>query len=297
MEPFIITDTVSIPRIVAVGVGDSGSKIINNMIKEMSYGIEMIIADTDEANNYGSLRKTLEGADVVFLIVGLGGTTSIYVAPIIAKIAKSVGALTIGVASKPFTIEGETCLANAEEALEKLTKNTDSIVVIQNDKLLSIMNEEWLLPEAFQFVDGVFERVLKGISGVILRSGEEDINIDYTDLRTIMTNHGFASVGIGEYQGNNAAYEAINDAIKFPMVDSVSIKNASGVLVHFSMHPEFHFMELSAAMEVIHKSVGERADVIFGTTTDKSLPLDFIRVIVIATGVDKSPMLAVNNVY
>ena len=291
------TSILRISRIVAVGISGSGSNIIKNMMNKKIPGIELIIVETDAQNSYESLRQTLEGADVVFLIVGLGGITGIYTAPIIAKIAKSVGALTISVVSKPFTIEGSNRLANAEEALEKLNRVTDSMIVIPNDKLLTLMNPDWPLDDAFKFIDDVVARVINGISGVILPSGEEDINLDYIDLETIMTHQGLAGVGIGEYQGNNAAYEAINDAIKFPMVDGVSIENASGVLVHFSMHPEFHFMELSAAMEVIHKSVAERADVIFGTTTDKSLPLDFIRVIVIAAGVDKSPILAVNNVY
>ena len=288
------TSILGISRIVAVGISGSGSNIIKNMMNKKIPGIELIIVETDEQNSYESLRQTLEGADVVFLIVGLGGITGIYTAPIIAKIAKSVGALTISVVSKPFTIEGSNRLGNAEEALEKLNRVTDSMIVIPNDKLLTLMNPDWPLDDAFIFIDDVVARVINGISGVILHSGEEDINLD---LETIMTHQGLAGVGIGEYQGNNAAYEAINDAIKFPMVDGVSIENASGILVHFSMHPEFHFMELSAAMEVIHKSVAERADVIFGTTTDKSLPLDFIRVTIIATGIEKIPMKAANNVY
>jgi cell division protein FtsZ len=291
------TSILRISRIVAVGISGSGSNIIKNMMNKKIPGIELIIVETDEQNSYESLHQTLEGADVVFLIVGLGGITGIYTTPIIAKIAKSVGALTVSVVSKPFTIEGSNRLGNAEEALEKLNRVTDSMIVIPNDKLLTLMNPDWPLDDAFKFIDDVVARVINGISGVILPSGEEDINLDYIDLETIMTHQGLAGVGIGEYQGNNAAYEAINDAIKFPMVDGVSIENASGVLVHFSMHPEFHFMELSAAMEVIHKSVAEHADVIFGTTTDKSLPLDFIRVTIIPTGIEKIPMKAANNVY
>ncbi len=299
MEQFTITESsiLTKPRIVAVGVGDSGNKIIDYMCQEQNSGIELIIANTDEQDYYESLRETLVGTDVVFIVTGLGGITSTATAPIIAKLAKEVGALTIGVASKPFSFEGRKRLKLAEEGLRTLITECNSVVIIPNDKLLSIIDPKLGIRDSFKTVDCIFARVINGIAGVIIPSGEDDINLDVADLLTIMIHGGVAIIGIGEHQGENAAYEAINDAMKFSMADDLTMKDASGVLVHFNMHPELHFMELSAAMEVIHKSVDESAEVIFGTTTDESLPLDFIRVTVIATGVEKIPMVVANNVY
>lgn len=298
MELFSIKESSALTqaRIVAVGVSGSGSNIINYMGKAQNSGIELIIANMDAQDHYESLRETLSGADVVFIITGLGGVTGTVVALIIAKIAKEVGALTIGVVSKPFCFEGQKRTEIADKGLEALKRIADSVVVIPNDKLLSNIDTKLGIKECFKSVDSVFARVIYAIAGVIIPSGENDINLDFADLQTIMIHRGVAVVGIGEHQGNNPAYEAINDAIKFAMVDGLTMKNASGVVVHFNMHSEFHFMELSAAMEVIQQSVNESAEVIFGTTTDESLPLDFIRVTVIAAGVEKIPMVAANNV-
>jgi len=289
--------TVRESKIVAVGVGDSGNNIINYMINEKTSGIELIIANTDEQNSYESLRQTLEGADVIFVVVGLGGTTGTVKASSIAKIAKDVGALTIGITSKPFSFEGHKRRGIAEAGLTTLKSECDSVVVIPNDKLLSIIDPKAQIKVSFKIVDGVFSRVINAIAGVIIPSGENDINLDFADLQTIMIHRGVAVIGIGEHQGNSAAHEAINDAMKFAMVDGLTMQDASGVVVHFNMHSEFHFMELSVAMEVVQRSVGESTEVIFATTTDESLPLDFIRVTVIATGVEKIPMVAANNVY
>jgi cell division protein FtsZ len=276
MELFSIKEssTLTQARIVAVGVSGSGSNIINYMGKAQNSGIELIIANMDAQDHYESLRETLSGADVVFIITGLGGVTGTVVAPIIAKIAKEVGALTIGVVSKPFCFEGQKRTEIADKGLETLKRIADSVVVIPNDKLLSNIDTKLGIKECFKSVDSVFARVIYAIAGVIIPSGENDINLDFADLQTIMIHRGIAVIGIGEHQGKNAAYEAINNAMKFTMADGLTMKSASGVLVHFNMHPEFHFMELSAAMEVIHKSVDESA-----------------------AGVEKSFMLVANNVY
>lgn len=299
MEKFTITElnTLQTPQIVAVGVGDSGKNIIDYMANQNTLGIELIIANTGEQDYYESLRETLEGADVVFIVTGLGGISSTAIAPLIAKLANEVGALTIGIVSKPFSFEGRKCLKLAEEGLRTLNSECNSVVVLSNDKLLSIIDPKLGIKDSFKIIDSIFARVINGISGVIIPSGENDINLDLTDLKTIMIHRGVAIVGIGEYQGENAAYKAMNAAMKFATVDGLSMKNASGILVHFNMHPEFHFMQLSAAMEVVHKSIDESAEVIFGTTTDDSFPLDFIRVTIIATGIEKIPMMAANNVY
>lgn len=288
---------ISDRRIVAIGIGSSGKKIIDYMIHENRFGIELIIADFDDDNIYKNLQNYLHGTDVIFIVTGLGGSRGTVAAPIIAKIAKQIGALTIGIAGTPFLFEGRKRVHFANEALKTLKKECDSVVMISNDKLLSIIDPKAKIKESFSVIDSIFSRVIHGIVGVIIPSGENDINLDLADLQTIMDHRGIAIIGIGEHQGENAAYEAINNALKFAMGNDFYIKKASGVLVHFSMHPDFYYLNLSSAMEVLHKSVNETADVIYGTTTDESFPLDFIRVTVIATGVEKLEMMAANNVY
>jgi len=332
MEPFSIEEskTLTGARIVAVGVGGGGGNMIGYMLRDQIPGIELIMANTDAQvleqgiaatkiqlgakltkglgagmkpevgkesalESYEDIARALEGADIVFVAAGLGGGTGTGAAPIIAKIAKEVGALTIAVVTKPFSFEGKKRLKLAEEGLEELKRESDSIVVIPNDKLLSIIDPKLGIKESFKIVDSVLARAVSGTSGVILSSGDNDINLDFADLQTVMSHRGLALMGVGEYQGENAAYEAIKNAIESPLLDNMSINGALGVLVHFSMHPEFPFMELSAAMDVVHNSVDDGADVIFGTTTDENIPEDFIRITLVATGFEKKSSVGINN--
>jgi cell division protein FtsZ len=332
MEPFSIEESTTLTgaRIVAVGVGGGGGNMIGYMLKEAIPGIELIIANTDAQvleqgsaatkiqlgakltkglgagmkpevgkesalESYEDLARALAGADIVFVAAGLGGGTGTGAAPIIAKIAKEVGALTIAVVTKPFSFEGKKRLKLAEDGLNELKNESDCIVVIPNDKLLSIIDPKLGIKESFKIVDSVLARAVSGTSGVILASGDNDINLDFADLQTVMSHRGLALMGVGEYKGENAAYEAIKNAIESPLLDNMSVNGALGVLVHFSMHPDFPFMELSAAMDVVHNSVDEAADVIFGTTTDESLAKDFIRITLVATGFEKKAAMGINN--
>ncbi|MDD5118713.1 MAG: cell division protein FtsZ [Sulfuricurvum sp.] len=332
MEPFSIEESTTLTgaRIVAVGVGGGGGNMIGYMLREAIPGIELIIANTDAQvleqgsaatkiqlgakltkglgagmkpevgkesalESYEDLARALAGADIVFVAAGLGGGTGTGAAPIIAKIAKEVGALTIAVVTKPFSFEGKKRLKLAEDGLNELKNESDCIVVIPNDKLLSIIDPKLGIKESFRIVDSVLARAVSGTSGVILASGDNDINLDFADLKTVMSHRGLALMGVGEYKGENAAYEAIKNAIESPLLDNMSVTGALGVLVHFSMHPEFPFMELSAAMDVVHNSVDESADVIFGTTTDANLDKDFIRITLVATGFDKKAAMGINN--
>jgi len=332
MEPFSIEESTTLTgaRIVAVGVGGGGGNMIGYMLKEQIPGIELIIANTDAQvleqgsaatkiqlgakltkglgagmkpevgkesaiESYEDLTRALEGADIVFVAAGLGGGTGTGAAPIIAKCAKDIGALTIAVVTKPFSFEGKKRLKLAEDGLTELKNESDCIVVIPNDKLLSIIDPKLGIKESFKIVDSVLARAVSGTSGVILASGDNDINLDFADLKTVMSHRGLALMGVGEYKGENAAYEAIKNAIESPLLDNMSVNGALGVLVHFSMHPEFPFMELSAAMDVVHNSVDESADVIFGTTTDESLAKDFIRITLVATGFEKKAAQGINN--
>jgi len=324
MEPFLIEEAsnVSGARIIAVGVGGGGGNMIGHMIKEGVVGIEMMIINTDAQvlsetsvaskiqigtkltkglgagmkpavgkesalENYDEIKSALEGADIVFISAGLGGGTGTGAAPIVAQIAKEIGALTISVVTKPFMFEGRKRLKLAEIGLEELKKESDSIVVIPNDKLLSIIDKKLGLKESFKIVDSVLAQAVSGTSGVILSSGENDINLDFADLQTVMSHKGMALMGVGEHEGENAAYEAIKTAIESPLLDNMTINGAMGVLVHFNMHPSFSLIEISNAMNVVHESAHEDAEVIFGTSTDENIPENYVKITIVATGFEK----------
>ena len=324
MEPFLVEEASNISgaRIIAVGVGGGGGNMINHMLKEGVTGIEMLLINTDAQvlsencaaskiqigvkltkglgagmkpnigkdsalENYEEIRTALDGADIVFISAGLGGGTGTGAAPVVAQIAKEVGALTISVVTKPFKFEGKKRLKIAEEGLEELKKESDSIVVIPNDKLLSVIDKKLGLKSAFKIVDAVLSQAVSGTSGVILSSGESDINLDFADLQTVMSHKGMALMGVGEYEGENAAYEAIKAAIESPLLDNMSINGAMGVLVHFSVNPNFPIFEMSEAMEVVNESAHEDASVIFGTSTDEKLPENYVKITIVATGFEK----------
>ncbi len=324
MEPFLVEETSNPTgaRIIAVGVGGGGGNMIGHMLNEGVSGIEMILVNTDAQvlsetsaaskiqigtkltkglgagmrpeigkesalENYEEIRVALEGADIVFISAGLGGGTGTGAAPVVAQIAKEVGALTISVVTKPFKFEGKKRLKLAEDGLEQLKKESDSIVVIPNDKLLSVIDKKLGLKDSFKIVDGILSQAVSGTSGVILSSGDNDINLDFADLKTVMSHKGMALMGVGEHEGENSAYEAIKSAIESPLLDNMSINGAMGVLVHFKVNPNFPIMEISEAMDVVHESAHDEAEVIFGTSTDESLPEDYVKITIVATGFEK----------
>lgn len=324
MEPFLVEEAnnISGARIIAVGVGGGGGNMIGHMLNENVTGIEMMLINTDAQvlsencsaskiqiggkltkglgagmkpeigkesalENYEDIRTALDGADIVFISAGLGGGTGTGAAPVVAQIAKEVGALTISVVTKPFKFEGKKRIKLAEEGLEELKKECDSIVVIPNDKLLSVIDRTLGLKDSFKIVDGVLAQAVSGTSGVILSSGENDINLDFADLKTVMSHQGMALMGVGEHDGENSAYEAIKAAIESPLLDNMSINGAMGVLVHFKVHPNFPIMEISEAMDVVNDSAHEEAEVIFGTSTDESLSEDYVKITIVATGFEK----------
>ncbi|MDD3595890.1 cell division protein FtsZ [Sulfuricurvum sp.] len=299
MEPFTIYDSAyQTPlRIVVLGIGNSGKNIVDYMHKKEILGIKFIIINFYKQDLYNDLNDLFSDTDIVYITLGLGRETGTRSAQAIGKIAKDAGALTIGVVTKPFSFEGRKRRNLANEGLIALKPNCDSVVVLPCDKLLEIIDPKITIKESFKIVDSIVSEVIFGISGVLLPGGDNDINLDILDLRTILSQKGIATVGLGEFRGQNAAQEAIKIAYEFAMIDNIAIKNASAVLVHFNMHPEFHFIQLSAAMDFVHNNINESADIIFGTTTDANLPLDLIRVIIVATGFEKKTMQAVNNVF
>ncbi|MEO1957988.1 MAG: cell division protein FtsZ, partial [Nautiliaceae bacterium] len=164
---------------------------------------------------------------------------------------------------------------------------TNSIVVIPNDKILSIIDRKVGRREAFSLVDDVLYKAVSGISNMVISYGENDINVDFNDLKTVMSHQGLALMGVGEEKGENAAFNAIKKAIESPLLDNISIDGAMGVLVHFTLHEDYPLMEMQESMNLIYEKVDEDADIIFGTTTDNSLEPDEIKVTIVATGFEK----------
>jgi cell division protein FtsZ len=314
-------------RIVAVGVGGGGGNMIGHMVKEGVTGIEMLIINTDSQalsqqenvkkiqigakltdglgagmrpevgkdsalENYEDIKNALEGADIVFISAGLGGGTGTGAAPVVAAIAKEIGALTVSVVTKPFKFEGKKRAKLAELGLEDLKKESDSIVVIPNEKLLSIIDKNLGIKESFKIVDSVLAQAVNGTSGVILSSGENDINLDFADLKTVMSHKGMALMGVGEFEGENAAYEAIKSAIESPLLDNMSIDGAMGVLVHFKINPNFPILSINEAMDVVFDTAHDDADIIFGTTTDENLPENYVKITIVATGFESAQKTA-----
>ncbi len=318
---FMIEESTKITgaNIKAIGVGGGGGNMIGHMINQGIEGIELIIANTDaqaletskapikiqlgekttkglgagmvpekgkEAaiESFDEIKEKLSGADIVFIASGMGGGTGTGAAPVIAQAAKEVGALTISIITKPFAFEGRKRAKIALEGIKELKKESDSIVVIPNDKLLAIIEKSLGIKESFRIVDDVLSRAVSGISGVILSYGENDINLDFADVKTVMSHRGLALMGVGEAQGENAAPEAIKSAIESPLLDNMSINGALGVLVHFTLNPNYPLLKISEAMEEIYTNVHEDAHVIFGTTTSEDVEPDKARITLIATG-------------
>jgi len=336
MEEFNITEsTTSVhgAKIKAIGVGGGGGNMINHMIREGIEGIDLIVANTDaqalaasiapykmqlginstkglgagmkpevgaEAakESFDSIKTMLEGADLVFISAGLGGGTGTGAAPIIAQAAKEVNALTVSIVTSPFKFEGRKRQKLAKAGLEELKKESDSIIVVPNERLLSIVEKNLGMRDSFRLVDNVLAQAVGGISNVILSHGANDINLDFADVKTVMSHRGLALMGVGESQGNSAAYDAAKTAIESPLLDNLSIDGAMGILVHFHIHPDYPLAEISEAMDIVEENADEDANIIFGTTTSEDIPLDEVKLTIIATGfedpsdlntLDKSP--------
>ncbi|WP_201353004.1 cell division protein FtsZ [Hydrogenimonas urashimensis] len=325
MPGFTIEESVTVSgaKIKAIGVGGGGGNMINHMIHQGIDGIDLIVANTDAQaletskasykiqlgekltkglgagmkpevgqesalESYDTIKEVLAGADIVFVSSGLGGGTGTGAAPIIAQAAKEVGALTVSVVTKPFRFEGRKRMKLAETGLEQLKKESDSIIVIPNEKLLSIVDKNLGIKESFKLVDNILARAVSGISNVIVSRGEHDINLDFADVNTVMSHRGLALMGVGEASGQSAAYEAIKNAIESPLLDSMDIKGAMGVLVHFHIHPDYPILEISEAMSIVEDNADEDAHVIFGTTTDESLSVDEVKITIVATGFESA---------
>ena len=322
MEEFNITESQSGihgAKIKAIGVGGGGGNMINHMINQGVGGIDLLVANTDAQaldaslapykmqlgmnitkglgagmkpavgkaaaeESYDSIKTMLNGADLVFISAGLGGGTGTGAAPVIAQAAKEVGALTVAIVTTPFNFEGRKRKKLAKEGLEELKKESDSIIVVPNERLLSIVEKNLGMRDSFRLVDNVLSQAVGGISNVILSHGANDINLDFADVKTVMSYRGLALMGVGESQGSSAAYDAAKTAIESPLLDNLSIDGAMGILVHFHIHPDYPLAEISEAMDIVEENADEDASIIFGTTTSEDIPIDEVKLTIIATG-------------
>ncbi|MHB2147505.1 cell division protein FtsZ [Calditrichota bacterium LG25] len=303
-------------KIKVVGVGGAGGNAINGMIEAGLQGVEFVVINTDAqdleksqasmrvqigknltkglgagSNPEIGLRAIMEdkervieiinGADMVFVTCGLGGGTGTGAAPIVAEIARDLGALTVAIVTMPFTFEGPFRKRNAEKGLEALRERVDTIIVIQNDRLFSIIERNTSVVAAFKAVDSILLEATRSISDLINVHGY--INLDFADIRTIMQGMGDALMGTGVGMGENRAIIAAEQAISSPLLDGVEISGARGVLINVTGGPTMSMHEVGEASTVIQEAVGNEANVIFGMVIDENLTEE-LRVTVIATG-------------
>jgi cell division protein FtsZ len=306
-------------KIAVIGVGGGGCNMVNHMISEGTHKIDLIVANTDlqvlttskapkkiqlgveltrglgagmrpeigrdsALENYQEVKDSLEGADIVFIAAGLGGGTGTGAAAVVAKAAKEVGALTVSVVTKPFKWEGKKRTGLANLGLEELKKVSDSIIVIPNDRLRNIIDKSVGMKDAFKVVDDILYQAVNGMSEVILKPGSDDINVDFADVKTIMQHKGIALMGIGKAKGDNAAHEALDQAIKSPLLDEISLSGAKGIMIHWTINPNVSMFAIGDVMETINDSVEGNPEIIFGTTTDENLAVDEIKITIVATG-------------
>lgn len=303
-------------NIKVVGVGGGGSNAVTTMIEGHMTGVEFIVANTDiqalNANkaaskiqlglgltkglgaganpdigrraaieSYNEIVEKLEGADMVFVTAGMGGGTGTGGAPVVAKIARELGALTIGVVTKPFMFEGKKRGKHAEAGLQELQENVDTLIVIPNQKLLSIAGEKTPLLETFKKADEVLLQAVKGISDLINIRGL--INLDFADIRTVMKEKGMAIMGTGSAKGENRAVEAATFAISSPLLENIKIDGATGIIINVTGGSDLSLYEVNEASTLITEAAHEDAEIIFGAVIDDTLG-DEVRVTVIATG-------------
>jgi len=311
-------------KIKVIGVGGSGCNAVNTMIKMGLQGVDFITANTDiqalnaslaptkiaigqdvtrglgaganpeigrkaALEDYAKIAELIAGADMVFITAGMGGGTGTGAAPIVAKIAKEAGALTVGVVTKPFIFEGKKRMKHAEDGLAALRENVDSLIMIPNQRLLAVSGAKLSMMDAFKKADEVLLNAVQGISDLINCTGH--INCDFADVRTIMNNRGMALMGIGNAKGEHRAVEAATNAISSPLLEDVSINGATGIIINITGGPDLSIHEVNEATTLIMEAAHQDAEIIFGTVIDEAMG-ESVKITVIATGLN-SPAASV----
>ncbi|MBP6986132.1 MAG: cell division protein FtsZ [Alphaproteobacteria bacterium] len=308
------------PRITVMGVGGAGSNAVNNMIRSKLEGVEFVVCNTDaqalglaltenriqlglaitqglgagsrpqvgEAaaeESMDDILNYIQGTNMLFITAGMGGGTGTGAAPVIAKMAKDMGILTVGVVTKPFHFEGAHRTKTAEAGIEELQGHVDTLIVIPNQNLFRIANEKTTFADAFKMADEVLYSGVRSVTDLMIVPGL--INLDFADIRTVMTEMGKAMMGTGEAEGDNRAIQAAEAAIANPLLDEVSMKGAKGVLISVTGGMDMTLFEVDEAANLIRDQVEVDANIIFGSTFDEKLN-GRIRVSVVATGIDQN---------
>lgn len=309
-------ETTRNARMKVVGVGGAGGNAVNRMIDENLDGVEFVAINTDAqalsncsahlslqvgrkltrglgagarpevgrqaiAENEEEVRRALEGADLVFVTAGMGGGTGTGAAPRVGQIASEMGALVIAIVTRPFNFEGKKRMRHAEMGLRDLRRSVDTMIVVPNEKLLSVVGKGTTFRAALKKADEVLLHATQGISDLISVTGE--VNVDFADVRTVMSNRGAALMGTGEATGEDRAVDAAQQAICSPLLDSVSINGATGVLVNISGGMDLAIDEVTTVNSIVQEAAGDEAEMIFGAVHDPNLD-GKLRVTVIATG-------------
>ena len=299
-----------------IGVGGGGGNAVQHMVDKQIDGVDFICANTDAqalqrmrsgtllqlghdvTKGLGAganpergkqaaiedkelLRESLEGADMVFITAGMGGGTGTGAAPIVAQIARELGILTVAVVTKPFPFEGKKRMNIAEQGIAELSEYVDSLITVPNEKLLNIMNDDTPLLQAFSTVDDVLLGAVQGIADLIIRPGM--INVDFADVRTVMSEMGMAMMGSGLAQGDNRAIEAAEAAVRSPLLEDIDISGARGLLVNIAAGLDITLTEFSQVGSTVEDFASENATVVIGTVIDPEMG-DEMRVTVVATG-------------
>lgn len=315
MLEIMTNDQESSAKIIVVGVGGAGNNAVNRMIDENISGVEFIGINTDSQaltlckaptaiqigekltkglgagaqpeigekaaeENVDELTQAIKGADMVFVTCGMGGGTGTGAAPVVAKISKDMGILTVGVVTKPFKFEARTRMANAESGIEKLKENVDTLIVIPNDKLLEIVDRRTTMPEALKKADEVLQQAVQGITDLINVPGL--INLDFADVKTVMVDKGVAHIGIGTATGDDKAIEAVKQAVTSPLLET-TIEGASHVIINIS--GDISLIEANEAASYVQELAGDNANIIFGAMYDETVT-DQATITVIATGLE-----------
>lgn len=314
-----VNGTENVAKIIIIGVGGAGNNAVNFMIDENIEGVEFIGVNTDKQalrnckapnviqigekltkglgagskpevgekaaeESAEEIKEALKGADMVFVTCGMGGGTGTGAAPVIARIAKDMGILTVGVVTKPFIFENRQRMDKALQGIENLKTCVDTLIVIPNNKLLEIVDRRTSIPEAFRKVDEVLQQAVQGITDLINVPGL--INLDFADVQTVMTDKGIAHIGIGQATGDDKAMEAVKQAVQSPLLET-DIKGASHVIINIS--GDISLIEANDAATYIQELVGDDANIIFGAMYDENAN-DEARITVIATGLEATPI-------
>lgn len=312
----IVENELTGARIKVIGVGGGGGNAVNNMVRAGLINVEFVAVNTDAQDLKRSLAprrfqlgaqltkglgagadpevgreaaledrdrvaELIAGADMVFVTAGMGGGTGTGAAPVVCEVARELGALTVGVVTRPFSFEGRRRRRQAEEGIEAMMLHVDTLITVPNQRLLATASDRTTMQEAFGMADDVLLQAVKGISDLI--SGLGVINVDFADVRTIMANKGRALMGVGKGRGAHRAVDAAQQAISSPLLDDLSISGATSVLLNFTGSSSLTLYEVSEAAQMVAEETAEDENVIFGLVTDDSMG-DEVRVTVVATG-------------